>query len=112
MFGSNGYCRDDHMKDLGKGKNRISMERDFDLADRSHFANRTLSCHNRSTSTSSCSKKERDVSPSDWIASVLLSLVCGVLFFAVSLFQVVLTVSPRRNRPAHCAADVVKGRPH
>ena len=28
-------------KDLGKGKNRISMKGGFDLANSSHFANRT-----------------------------------------------------------------------
>ena len=66
-------------------------------------------CNYGSTSTSSCSERGeclngRLILP---LRFVVLVLVRG----AAPGSWVVLSVSLRRNRPAHCAADVVKGRP-
>ena len=66
-------------------------------------------CNYGSTSTSSCSERGECLT-----ARLLLPLPCVVLVLvrgAAPGSWVVLFVSLRRNRPAHCAADVVKGRP-
>ena len=107
------------MNDLGEGDNLTSMERDFASGRPTAFCEphsvlpptQRESSHNGSTSTSSCSERGM-FHLRIGLLPFCFSLVCCVLFCAVWLLPVVMAVSPRRNRPAHCAADVVKGRPH
>ena len=113
--GSHGYCR--NKKDLGEGKTglawkvvliwqivRILRTALCALSTRHEF------CQYWSTTTSSCSERGPFHRRSRlWLLcfplGVVLCFVCCVAPASSSI------VSPRRNRPAHCAADVVKGRP-